>query len=179
MKINATNLRSALESSESLNLIDVRTPAEFGEVHIEGSRLMSLDRLDAGEVKRLGAESCVLVCRSGKRAEDARRRLEAAGCEGMAVLDGGVSAWEAAGFPVRRGREVMSLERQVRVCAGLLVVLGVVLGSFVNRWFYGISGFVGCGLVFAGLTDWCGMGMLLARMPWNQRGGCEGGCGSH
>jgi hypothetical protein len=64
----------------------------------------------------------------------------------------------------------MSLERQVRIAAGSLVLLGVALGAFVSQWLYGLSAFVGAGLVFAGLTDTCGMGMLLARMPWNRRG---------
>jgi len=105
---------------------------------------------------------------SGKRSQQAREKLAAAGCEDLSVLEGGGSAWEAAGFPVERGRAVMSLERQVRVAAGLLVLLGVILGTTVHPGFLGISAFVGAGLTFAGLTDWCGMGMLLAKAPWNQ-----------
>jgi hypothetical protein len=85
-------------------------------------------------------------------------------------------AWEAAGLPVTRGKKVLSLERQVRVAAGLLVLTGVILGTWVHPGFHGLAGFVGAGLVFAGLTDWCGMAMLLAKMPWNQRSGqcCKG-----
>jgi hypothetical protein len=110
----------------------------------------------------------VLVCRSGKRAEQAYQKLQATGCENLEVLDGGVIAWESAGLPVVRGVRAISLERQVRITAGLLVLLGVILGTWVHPAFYGLSAFVGAGLVFAGITDWCGMAMVLAKMPWNR-----------
>lgn len=150
-----------------VRLVDVRTPAEHGEVHIEGSVLMPLDRLDPARIEG----PVVLVCRSGKRAEEARRKLAAAGCADLAVLEGGVTAWEQAGLPVKRGEAAMSLERQVRIAAGLLVLTGVALGFLVHPAFFGLSAFVGAGLTFAGLTDWCGMAMLLAKMPWNRRSG--------
>jgi rhodanese-related sulfurtransferase len=155
-----------------VRLIDVRTPAEHGEMHIEGATLMPLDRLDPSQV----SGPVVLVCRSGKRAEQARQKLAAAGCADLAVLDGGVLAWAAAGLPVKRGKAVLSLERQVRIAAGLIVLAGVALGTWIHPGFYGLSAFVGAGLVFAGITDWCGMALLLARMPWNQRTGtcCNG-----
>ena len=86
------------------------------------------------------------------------------------VVTGGTLAWIDAGLPVTRGTaKVISLERQVRIVAGALVVTGVVLAQSVNHWFIGLSAFVGAGLVFAGITDFCGMGLLLARMPWNKR----------
>jgi rhodanese-related sulfurtransferase len=155
-----------------VRLIDVRTPAEHGEIHIEGSSLMPLDRLDSKQVHG----PVVLVCGSGKRAEQARQKLQAAGCQDLAVLEGGVLAWERAGLPVKRGKAVLSLERQVRIAAGLLVLTGVALGFVVHPAFVGLSAFVGAGLTFAGITDWCGMAMLLAKMPWNQRSGtcCAG-----
>jgi hypothetical protein len=136
---------------------------------------MPLDRLDAAAVKSAaaGAEQAVIICRTGKRAEQAYQKLAAADCENLAILDGGVTAWENAGLPVNRGRKAMSLERQVRVAAGTLVLVGVALGTWTHPGFYGISAFVGAGLVFAGLTDWCGMAMLLAKMPWNQRSGVQ------
>jgi rhodanese-related sulfurtransferase len=175
MNIQANQLNAEIESGKRVSLIDVRTPAEHGEVHIKGSHLMPLDRLDAGAVKSVasGAERCVLICRSGKRAEQAYQKLQAAGCENLAVLDGGVIAWESAGLPVVRGAKAISLERQVRITAGFLVLLGVALGTWVHLAFYGLSAFVGAGLVFAGITDWCGMAMVLAKMPWNQRSGTK------
>jgi rhodanese-related sulfurtransferase len=152
-------------------LLDVRTPAEFTEAHIPGSVLHPLDRLDPAAVRQMaeGKLACVLVCRSGGRAAQAARTLQAAGIPKLVVLDGGVAAWERAGLEVTRGRKTISLERQVRIGAGSLVLLGVVLGFTVHPAFFLLSGFVGTGLVFAGITDWCGMGLLLARMPWNQR----------
>lgn len=175
MKIQATQLNAEIQSGKRVSLIDVRTPAEYGEVHIPGSQLMPLDRLDAAAVKSASSDDgqCVLICRSGKRAEQAYQKLHAAGCGNLVILDGGVTAWESAGLPVERGAKAMSLERQVRIAAGSLVLLGVILGTWVHPGFYGLSAFVGAGLIFAGVTDWCGMAMVLAKMPWNQRSGTK------
>lgn len=161
-------------------LVDVRTPAEYEEIHIPGSRLVPLHELAGERLAGLiaGSGTCVLVCRSGNRAKQAAEKLAAAGHKDLEILEGGVTAWEAAGLPVNRGRKTISIERQVRIAAGALVVTGVVLGVTLNPAFLILSGFVGCGLIFAGITDWCGMGLLLARMPWNnRRGACcaEGG----
>lgn len=173
----------AKELSETLSeglLLDVRTPAEYEELHIPGSHLMPLHELDCGKVRELAGEgkAVTLICRSGNRAKQAAEKLAAAGHEGTVVLEGGVLAWDEAGLRVNRGRKTMSIERQVRIGAGSMVVAGVVLGAMLNPLFLIISGFVGCGLIFAGVTDWCGMGLVLARMPWNnRRGNCcaEGG----
>lgn len=152
-------------------LLDVRTPVEYAEAHIAGSLAVPLHELDpkrvAGQLPE--GRQCCVVCRSGNRATQAMEKLRAAGIEDVVVLDGGVQAWEAAGLPLNRGRKGMSLERQVRIAAGALVVAGVVLALLVHPAFIALSAFVGCGLIFAGLTDWCGMGLLLARMPWNNR----------
>ena len=172
------------EKQKGMLLLDVRTPAEFEELHIEGSVLHPLTSLDAAKVKAMaeGKSGCLVICRSGNRARQAAEKLASAGVSGLHVLDGGVLAWEAAGQPLNRGAKTMSLERQVRIAAGALVFTGAVLGYFVNPAWIALSGFVGAGLVFAGITDTCGMGMLIARMPWNNRGGqrCEIGtcCGS-
>ena len=91
----------------------------------------------------------------------------------MVSIEGGTAACEANGVAVVRGRKSMSLERQVRVCAGSLVAIGVAAGGFSSDPLWrsvglGLAGFIGCGLVLAGITDTCGMGMLIAKMPWNQ-----------
>ena len=178
MQIHPKQLNQDLLSGKRVALIDVRTPAEHGEIHLAGSTLMPLDRLDPSAVKAAAAQAdaCVLICRSGKRAEQAYQKLRAAGCENLSILEGGVTAWADVGLPVNRGQKAMSLERQVRIAAGFLVLSGVILGTWAHPGFYGISAFVGAGLMFAGITDWCGMAMLLAKMPWNQRSGikCEG-----
>lgn len=165
---------------EGVHLLDVRTPAEFEEIHIEGSHLMPLHALDMEKAKSLSGDGSplVLVCRSGNRARQAAEKFVGAGLGNLQVLEGGVVAWESAGLAVNRGRKTISIERQVRIGAGALVFTGVALGFFVNPAFLILSAFVGCGLIFAGITDWCGMGLLLARMPWNNRGGscrAEGG----
>ncbi len=164
--IHAQELNQRLDGAL---LLDVRTPAEFEELHIPGSRLLPLHELDAAKAAAMRTEGqpCYVICRSGNRAGQAAQKLIEAGQENIIVLDGGVTAWEKAGLPVNRGRKTISIERQVRMGAGALVVTGVVLGVWVDPLFLILSGFVGCGLIFAGITDWCGMGLLLARMPWN------------
>lgn len=162
-----------------VGLIDVRTPVEYAEVHAEGAKLIPLDVLDPRAVmgERTGSpdEPVYVLCKSGARAAKAVERFRAAGYANVHSVEGGTAAWERAGLPVVRGRKVVSLERQVRIGAGSLVLVGVLLGWLVHPAFFGLSAFVGAGLVFAGVTDWCGMGLLLAKMPWNQRGGCDGG----
>jgi len=158
------------------DLIDVRTAGEFAAVHATPARLVPLDRLDPAAVaaSRRGAAGTpiYLICKSGKRAGMAAEKFAAAGIE-VAVIEGGTDAWIAAGLPVVRGKGVISLERQVRIAAGLLVLTGVVLGLMVNVWFIGLSAFVGAGLTFAGVTDYCGMALVLGRMPWNKGGKCK------
>ncbi len=141
---------------------------EFAGIHAAGARHVPLDSLNAAELagsKRLIA----VLCQSGGRASKACASLRAAGGNAV-VVEGGTAAWVAAGLPVVRGRSAVSLERQVRIAAGSLVVLGVVLGAAVHPSCLALSAFVGGGLVFSGITDTCGMGLLLAKMPWNRRG---------
>jgi rhodanese-related sulfurtransferase len=156
----------------SVDLIDVRTPVEFREVHVEFARNVPLDRLDTAAIvqTRNGSpdEPLYVICHSGGRGRKACEKLLAAGLTNVVNVEGGTTACVEAGLPVVRGRKAMSLERQVRIAAGLLVLLGVLLGWLVHPVLYGLSAFVGAGLVFAGVTDFCGMGLLLARMPWNQ-----------
>ena len=159
---------------QAQDLIDVRTPAEHAAVHADGARLIPLDKLDPGKVlatRAAPAEPIYLLCKSGQRARKARDKFVAAGFTNVICVDGGTDAWIRAGLPVVRGQAVMSLERQVRVAAGSIVVIGVALGFIVHPGFFSICAFVGAGLVFSGVTDTCGMGMVLAKMPWNQRGG--------
>ncbi|WP_020474288.1 rhodanese-like domain-containing protein [Zavarzinella formosa] len=151
-----------------LNLIDVRTPVEYRSIHAEGARSIPLDRLDAANVSQ--SEPIYVICHTGGRAAKACEMLKLAGNPNVVNVEGGTKAWEEAGLPVVRGKKAMSLERQVRIAAGSLVLIGVALGFLVHEYLFGLSGFVGAGLVFAGVTDTCGMGMLFARMPWNQVG---------
>ncbi len=168
--ISPRELANRKERGEAINLIDVRTPVEYQEVHVPFARNVPLDRLDPTEVLagHKQDEPLYVICRSGSRASKACEAISIAGYENVVNVEGGTQAWDAAGLPVKRGKAAMSLERQVRIAAGLLVLVGTLLGYFVSEYFLGLSAFVGAGLVFAGVTDTCGMGMILARMPWNQ-----------
>ena len=132
---------------------------------------LKFDRLDPAALMQarngLANEPLYVVCRSGSRGQQACEKFLKAGFTNVVNIEGGTMACVEAGLPVVRGKKAISLERQVRIAAGSLVLLGAGL-SFVHPAFIGLSAFVGAGLVFAGITDTCGMGMILARMPWNQ-----------
>lgn len=169
---------SRLAQAGTIDLIDVRTPAEFETAHLAAARNVPLDRLDPQAVlaSRKGAadQPIYFICQKGGRGRQACEKLEQAGFCNVVNVEGGTQAWIDAGLPVVRGKQTMSLERQVRIVAGSLVLTGVLLGRFVDLNFIWLAAFVGAGLVFAGVTDTCGMGMLLARMPWNR--GAGGAC---
>lgn len=163
-----------LVTTDKVEVIDVRTPAEFREVHATCARNIPLDRLDPKSLIQERSASpekpLYVICKSGSRGQKACQQILAAGFENVINVEGGTSAWEAAGLPVERGKKTISLERQVRIAAGAIVFAGAVLGAFVHPGFIGLCAFVGAGLMFAGITDWCGMAMVLARAPWNQVG---------
>jgi rhodanese-related sulfurtransferase len=171
--ISIPEFKRLFEQGNPLNIFDVRTPAEFAQVHAQGARSMPLDELDPAAIaaqRRSSDEAVYVICQSGGRAGKACQQLTDAGLANVYSSEGGTAAWEKAGLPVVRGTsKVISLERQVRIAAGALVAIGVALGWTVHRDFLAIPAFVGCGLVFAGITDYCGMGLLLAKMPWNRR----------
>ena len=150
------------------SFIDVRTPAEFGAVHAERAVNYPMESFDLEQFPLSKDEEIHVICQSGGRSMKVCQKLEAAGFTKIVNVEGGTSAWQSAGLPVVEGKKVMSLERQVRIAAGSLVVIGAVVGQFVHPAGYGLSAFIGAGLVFAGVTDTCGMGMMIAKMPWNR-----------
>ncbi len=166
--ISPQDLSERIKRGEAREIIDVRMPAEYREVHATVARNVPLDELTPQAVPVDQGQPLYFICKMGGRSAKACQKMIDAGVANVVSVDGGTQAWEAAGLPVVRGKKAMSLERQVRIAAGSLVLLGVVLGYFVHPYFVGLSAFVGAGLVFAGVTDTCGMGMLLARMPWNK-----------
>lgn len=170
--ISPEALQELHSRDRNLRLIDVRTPAEFEAAHVPFAQNWPLESLDPRAVATAlgGEESVYVICQKGGRGEKACVQLQAAGLREVINVAGGTSAWEQAGLGVVRGKHAISLERQVRIAAGLLVLAGAALGYFVHPYWIGLSAFVGAGLTFAGITDTCGMGMLLARMPWNQLG---------
>ena len=157
-------------------LIDVRSPAEYAEIHADGAVLLPLDKLESKEVRRLCGDKIdkpvFLICKSGQRAVSAQKLLKDVGFTLPYCIEGGTVAWEQAGLPVVRGTvKVMAMERQVRIAAGLLVVLGLLFNHYVHSAGLVLAGIIGCGLIFSGVTDTCTMGVLLMKMPWNQRTG--------
>ena len=163
---------SELNRQDKVEVIDVRTPVEFREVRATIARNVPLDVLDPHTVMKARNGSSdrplYLICKSGNRAAKACQKFIDAGYVNVVNVEGGTQAWVEAGLPVVRGKKAVSLERQVRIAAGFLVFTGATLGYFVSPWFIGIPAFVGAGLMFAGITDTCAMGMMIAKMPWNQ-----------
>ncbi|HJQ79033.1 MAG TPA: rhodanese-like domain-containing protein [Lacipirellulaceae bacterium] len=180
--ISPAKLAELCQERDNVELIDVRTPAEFRECHLEIARSVPLDRLDPANLMRSrngGVTALYVVCQSGGRGRQACEKFRKAGFTNVFNVEGGMAACLEAGLTVVRGKTTISLERQVRIAAGSLVLLGIVLAWLVHPAFVALSAFVGGGLVFAGATDTCGMGMILARMPWNQRANEAASCGIH
>jgi rhodanese-related sulfurtransferase len=170
--ISPTRSAEALQNSSAI-LIDVRSPAEFDALHAQGARLMPLDTIDPKQVAALRPDPTTpiyLICQSGGRSAKAWAKLNDAGIPNIHSVDGGTKAWEAAGLPITRGTgKTISIERQVRIVAGSLVLISAILALTIHIAFIALAAFIGAGLTFAGITDFCGMGILLSKMPWNQR----------
>lgn len=150
-------------------LIDVREPVEHAEAHISQAKLIPLGEIErrSGEIDR--SQPVVIMCRSGKRGSQAVAKLEALGFTGLRNLDGGILAWQGAGLPVARAeKKVFPLMQQVQIVIGTMVLAGVILSRTVHPDFIWLSAFFGAGLVFAGTTGWCGLAILMSKMPWNR-----------
>ncbi len=167
--ITVAELRS---QSTQFQLIDVRSASEFAAGHIPGAVNIPMDQIEA-RLQDLPSRPLLLVCQMGKRARMTAALLEP--CQRpMAILEGGTAAWIQEGLPVVRTTKTRwSLERQVRLGAGLLVLLGVVLALTLHPYWLALSAFAGLGLTFAGLTDLCPMAEILERMPWNRQSHCK------
>ncbi len=162
-------LRDRLAAADNdLVLIDVRTGGEFETGHIPGSFNVPLDALSE-HCARLGRvdSEVVLICQSGGRARQAEQRLADAGLSTVHVLDGGINAWHAAGGEVSSTSDRWAMERQVRLVAGSLALAGVLLSTRIPKakW---LAGFIGTGLTFSAVTNTCGMGTVLAKLPYNR-----------
>lgn len=156
-----------------IDLIDVRMPTEYREVHASGAKNFPLDALDpkaiAASRNGRSGEPLYVICKSGNRSSKAVQKFLDAGIENVVNVDGGTTAWVEAGLSVVRGKKAISLERQVRIAAGSIALLGSVAALVTgNVYFAAIPAFIGAGLTFAGITDTCGMGMMLSKMPWNR-----------
>jgi len=168
-EVDATTLKAWMEQGEAI-LIDVREPPEHAEEHIPGSRLLPLSTFDPARVPQEAGKKVVVHCVMGMRSAQAGQKLLDAGYMTVYNFRGGVQAWKDAGYTTVRDQHApLSLQRQVQIVSGSLVLLGTVLGVVVSPWFLLLSGGVGAGLVYAGVSNTCGMAMLLAQLPYNQR----------
>lgn len=166
-EVEPERLAGWLESDDAL-LIDVRESSEYADERIDGSLHVPLGTIDHAALARAaGDRKVVFHCQSGPRSQQAAERHTREA--GPAFhLEGGIQGWRASGRPTSGGASGgLPVMRQVQITAGSLVVLGVALGYFLSPWFLVLSAFVGCGLVFAGVTGRCGMAALLRRAPWN------------
>lgn len=171
-----TNIAAdAFQQLQQPRVLDVRTYAEFDAEALVGAAHFPLQDLDHSSVNQYlvsaghqPEQPIYLLCAGGARATRAAQQLQDHIDSPLVVIEGGLNSLKQQGLILQQGQgKVISLERQVRIAAGLLVLIGVVLGTWYSPWFYALSGFVGAGLTFAGVTDTCAMGMALARMPWN------------
>jgi rhodanese-related sulfurtransferase len=168
--LDPLELRALLDAGRA-RLVDVREADEHRAERIPGARNEPLSEFDADRL-RVSGSLPVLYCRSGRRSAEAARALLHAGWSEVHQLAGGIEAWKAAGLPVERAtRAPLPLQRQVQIAVGVLILCGVALGALVAPWFYALAGFIGAGLLYAGLSGTCGLALLLARMPWNRRAG--------
>jgi rhodanese-related sulfurtransferase len=164
--LSPADTRAAIDAGA--RLIDIRGPDEHARERIPGALNLPLDRI--GDLPSDG-RPVVFHCKSGMRTSaNAGQLAVAAGSAPAYILKGGIEAWRGAGQPVVADRsQPLEIMRQVQITAGALVLAGVLLGLFVAPGFFGLSAFVGAGLLFAGTTGWCGMANLLRVMPWNRR----------
>lgn len=177
--MNPRSLNDIIERGQTAHLIDVRTPAEYRSGHAVGAISVPLDQLDPDRlIERLGdteagrTRPLFVTCQSGLRAEQAAQRLRQAGYDNVYQVDGGTEAWAKAGLPMQRCGSAISLERQVQIVIGTLLVLKVAFGFTVHELFFAAIPLIGAGLIIAGLTRWCGIARLIAMMPWNKGTDC-------
>ncbi len=168
--ISPLEASSLLKKDPQTKILDVRTPLEFSQVHIEHSINIPIDMISAkiGELSQ-SKQKYLVLCHSGNRAAMAADMLLHSGINAVKVIEGGIARWQKEKLAVVKGQGGISLERQVRIIAGSLVLTGIILGWLVSWGFIFISAFVGSGLVYAGLTDNCMMGMLLMKLPYNKK----------
>ncbi|WLI76374.1 rhodanese family protein [Kosakonia sp. H02] len=153
-------------------IIDIRQPDEFRREHLPDAMSLPLDELLAGKTVNPTSpkQTVIFHCQSGMRTQqNVETLIRAAAPAHVVLLEGGLTNWKRAGLPtVQDKRQPRPLMQQVQIVAGSLILLGVVLGYTLSPAFFLLSGFVGAGLLFAGLSGWCGMALLLAKMPWNR-----------
>jgi rhodanese-related sulfurtransferase len=172
--IDSAQLRQLISDDPLIRVLDVRTGGEFDSVHIPGSYNVPLDTLaeHASDLAELD-HPVVLVCKSGTRADQAHGKLTGAGKQRLHLLDGGLDAWLASGGDVvRASSETWAMDRQVRLVAGSISLVGI-LASLVAPKAKWLAGGVAAGLTFSAVSNTCAMGNALAKLPYNKGRGCD------
>lgn len=167
--ISVSELQRRLAAGDSLQLLDIRSHGEYVAEHIPHAVNIPMERCEARLDDLHSDRPVVLICQSGRRATMTHSWLSADRPNAL-ILEGGTSAWKQAGLPIvsEQATHRWSLERQTRLGAGLLILLGLTLAATVDPLWLGLVAFVGMGLTFAGATDICLMGILLTKAPWNR-----------
>ncbi|MBT2987738.1 MAG: rhodanese-like domain-containing protein [Candidatus Thiodiazotropha sp. (ex Ctena orbiculata)] len=177
--ISPSKLYAMQSQGGKVDLLDVRTGMEYSSGHIPGAKLLTLDEISdesliehLGDPKERDTASIYVTCQSGFRAQQAVEQLHESGYQNLVLVEGGTEGWEKAGLPVKRCGKVISLERQVQIAIGSLLLLKVFFGFTLHELFFLAGALIGAGLIMAGGTRWCGMARLIATMPWNRNNNC-------
>lgn len=168
--INPQELNDILGGrSEGVILIDVRSVDQYNNQSIKGAINIPMSELEDNIDMLRGYDTVYIQCNTGNISSQAYAELENFGLTTVVNLDGGIQRWVELGFSTIKKSNVLPMVRQVFLTAGLLVLLGVVGGVCIHTHFFFLAGFVGCGLIFSGLTGKCGMTKVLDLMPWNSK----------
>lgn len=172
--ISPGEAKAMLDRGEAV-LVDVRERDEHRREHVKGASVVPLSSFDADAARGSDDHPPLLLCRTGRRSHEAGERLLEAGCRRVLHVEGGLEAWKKAGLPVVENRSApLPLMQQTQIAIGILVLVTVLLGAFWTPWALILTGFMGAGLIFAGVTGFCGMANLIAKMPWNRSSGGGG-----
>jgi rhodanese-related sulfurtransferase len=169
--ISPADLSASLDAGNRHQLLDVRMRPEYASAHVPGATLIPLNELKTETLlaQHKPGTPIYVLCQAGARAAKAIEQFERAGCDDCVLVEGGTQAWIDAGLPVHRGASnTLPLMRQVQIVVGSFSIIGAILALTVNSWFVLLPLFLGCGLLFAGITGTCGMALMLAKMPWNR-----------
>ncbi|MCG7983585.1 MAG: rhodanese-like domain-containing protein [Candidatus Thiodiazotropha lotti] len=178
--ISPAGLLAKLNQGMNLELLDVRTAAEYRGGHIPGSKLLSLDEItdeslaqQLGQPKERGLAPIYLTCKSGFRAAQAADKLLDSGYQNLVLVEGGIDGCEKSGLPIKLCTGIISLEQQVQIAIGSILLIKVFFGFALHELFFLAGALIGVGLVMAGITRWCGMAKLVAMLPWNRSANCS------
>jgi rhodanese-related sulfurtransferase len=168
MQTITANALVNMQQQGLIHLIDVRTPAEFCAVHAKGAVNIPLDKLEPSALAHCNGDPAYFICKSGIRARKAMEKLAQSGFNNMIEVEGGTDAWLRAKLPVQKGQKALGLEQQVRLIVGSMALTGAGIVLAGHPAGLALVAMMGVGMVYAGITDTCGMAMVLAKAPWNQ-----------